>query len=101
MNVVVLEDAASDIEEAKLFYQARGEALGDYFEDSVLSDLDSLILYAGVHSEQFGFHRALMKRFPYGIYYLVEDDTAFVYAVLDLRRDPGRLGKALVSRGPK
>jgi hypothetical protein len=30
----------------------------------------------------------LSKRFPFGIYYEVEDDVAYVYAILDMRRDP-------------
>ena len=30
----------------------------------------------------------LSKRFPFGIYYEVEDDVVYVYAILDLRRDP-------------
>jgi hypothetical protein len=38
---------------------------------------------------EFGFHRALAKRFPFGIYYRVEGAIVRVYAVLDLRRDPG------------
>ena len=61
--------------------------VGDYFLDSILSDLDSLVLFAGVRPIYFGFHRMLSKRFPFGIYYEVEDDVAYVYAILDLRRD--------------
>jgi hypothetical protein len=30
----------------------------------------------------------LSKRFPFGIYYEVEDGVAYVYAILDLRRNP-------------
>lgn len=30
----------------------------------------------------------LSKRFPFAIYYEVEEDTAKVVAVLDMRRDP-------------
>lgn len=30
----------------------------------------------------------LSKRFPFGIYDEVEDDVAYVYAILELRRDP-------------
>jgi hypothetical protein len=30
----------------------------------------------------------LSKRFPFGIYYELEDEVAYVYAILDLRRDP-------------
>ncbi len=47
-----------------------------------------MVLYAGVHSVHFGFHRMLAKRFPFAIYYEVEGDTAYVYAILDVRRDP-------------
>ena len=52
------------------------------------SDLDSLVLFGGVHPIYFGFHRMLSKRFPFGIYYEVEGDVVYVYAILDLRRDP-------------
>jgi hypothetical protein len=57
--------------------------------DSLYSDIDSLQLYAGIHLIHFGkYHRLLSKRFPCGIYYLVQENTVLVRAVLDLRRDP-------------
>jgi hypothetical protein len=40
----------------------------------------------------------LSKRFPFGIYYEVEDDVAYVYAILDLRRDPLLIGQRLRER---
>lgn len=40
----------------------------------------------------------LSKRFPFGIYYEVEDGVAYVYAILDLRRDPLWIGKRLRER---
>lgn len=49
---------------------------------------DSLVLFGGVHPIYFEFHRMLSKRFPFGIYYEVEDEVVYVYAILDLRRDP-------------
>ena len=58
-----------------------------YFLDSVLSNL-TLLSFSCVHPTHFGFHRMLSKRFPFGIYYEVEDDEVYVYAILDLRRDP-------------
>lgn len=88
MNVVILEDAAKDLESGAQFYESCETGVGDYFLDSLLSDLDSLILFAGVHPIYFGFHRLLSKRFPFGIYYELEGDVAYVYAILDLRRDP-------------
>jgi hypothetical protein len=54
--------------------------------------------FAGVHPTYFGFHRMLSKRFPFGIYYEVEDDVIYVYAILDLRRDPIWIRKRLLDR---
>ena len=88
MTVVILEDAAEDLESGAQFYESCATGVGDYFVDSILSDLDSLILFAGIHLIYFGFHRMLSKRFPFGIYYEMEDDVVYVYAILDLRRDP-------------
>jgi hypothetical protein len=88
MTVVVLEDAAADIKSGRHFYESREPGIGDYFIEAILSDLSSLVLYAGIHSIHFGFHRMLSKRFPFGIYYEIEGETAYVYAVLDMRSDP-------------
>lgn len=88
MTIVVLEDAAEDIETGRRFYESCEAGVGDYFIESILSDLDSLVLYAGIHPIYFGFHRMLSERFPFGLYYEVEGDAAYVYAILDLRRDP-------------
>ena len=76
------------MESGRRFYESRESGIGDYFVESILSDLDSLVLYAGIHLVHFGFHRMLSRRFPFGIYYEVEGPTAFVYAILDMRRNP-------------
>jgi hypothetical protein len=68
------------------------------FIESILSDLDSLILYAGIHSRHFGFRRLLSKRFPFGIYYENEGNIAYVYAILDMRRDPLSVQRQLQKR---
>jgi len=52
-----------------------------------------------MHPVRFGLHRMLSKRFPFGIYYEVERDTAFVYAILDMRRDPLWIRGELRKRG--
>ncbi|HEY6807007.1 MAG TPA: hypothetical protein VI306_25745 [Pyrinomonadaceae bacterium] len=99
MNVVILDEAANDIELGSDFYESCAVGVGDYFIDSILSDLDSLVLFAGIHPVHFGFHRMLSKRFPFGIYYeLEEDDVAYVYAILDLRRKPLWLKRQLRRR---
>ncbi len=66
----------------------KGKLSGDYFLDSLWSDINSLRLYAGVHTVYHGYHRLLSKRFPFAIYYRIEGRIARVRAVLDCRRDP-------------
>lgn len=87
MRVEVLHEAELDLLDGYRFYQNQSDGLGDYFLDSLLADLESLRIYAGVHSQRFGYHRMLSKRFPFAIYYLVENRAARVYAVVDCRRD--------------
>jgi hypothetical protein len=45
MTVVILEDAAEDLESVAQFYGSCATGVRDYFLDSILSDLDSLILF--------------------------------------------------------
>jgi hypothetical protein len=71
--------------------------LGEYFLDTLFSDIDSLVLYAGIHRKVFGFHRLLSKRFPYAVYYQFDGRNAIVYRVLDLRQDPRKIRAALKS----
>ncbi len=88
MRVQILNEAQRDLVEGYRFYESQVERLGDYFLDSLFSDIDSLQFYAGVHPVHFGYNRLLSKRFPFAIYYRVENGMAMVYAVLDCRREP-------------
>jgi plasmid stabilization system protein ParE len=95
LNVLILEKALRDLDEGYAFYERQSTGLGSYFEDSLFSDIDSLVVFAGVHSKVHGFYRALSKRFPFAIYYMMSDQQVLVHAVLDCRRDPTILGQRL------
>ena len=89
MPVVVLQSAKSDLRDGFLFYERQGGVyLGNYFLTTLQGDLASLSDYAGIHNKRFGFYRALSRKFPYSIYYDIEDGEARVYGVLDNRRNP-------------
>jgi hypothetical protein len=55
MTIVILEDAEEDLESGAQFYESCATGVGDYFLDSILSDLDSLVLFAGVHPSTLDF----------------------------------------------
>lgn len=98
MKIKLLSSALEDLSEGRLFYEKQGEGLGEYFFDALFSDIDSLVLYGGIHPKIYDYHRMLSKRFPYAIYYRLEEESVIlVYRVLDLRRDPKKIRKALTS----
>ena len=88
VEIRLLETAKEDLREGYWFYEDQSSGLGDYFLDCMQADVRSLHIYAGVRATADGFFRMLGKRFPFAIYYLVDNKTVDVYAILDCRRDP-------------
>jgi len=88
MKIEILDSAEQDLIGGFKFYEHQSRGLGDYFLDSLFSDIESLYLYAGIHTVHFGYHRLLSKRFPFTIYYRVQKDIIRIYAILDCRRNP-------------
>jgi plasmid stabilization system protein ParE len=88
MKIEILDLAEKDLIDGFIFYELQSKGLGDYFLDSLFSDIESLYLYAGIHTLHFGYYRLLAKRFPFAIYYRLHEDIIHVYAILDCRRNP-------------
>ena len=91
MTIKLLDEAEKDIENGIYFYEAQNQGLGHYFLDTIMADIDSLLIYGGIHIEIRGYHRLLSKRFPFAIYYKIKNEVIYVYAVLDCRQDPSWL----------
>ena len=100
MRIRLLTSAFKDLAGGRNFYERQGDGLGEFFLNSLFSDIDSLILYGGIHRKVFGFHRLLSKRFPYAIYYQLESaNSVVVYRVLDCRQHPSKTRTNLKSSG--
>lgn len=92
IQVRIARSAEIDLLEGFAFYEQQQEGFGDYFLDSVLADIDSLVLFAGIHPKPDGrLHRTFAKRFPFAIYYDMQADVATVVAVLDCRQNPASI----------
>ena len=89
MRVEILDQAEEDLIEGFQFYEGQQAGLGSYFLVNLYADIESLRLYGGVHQKAYKhYHRLLSRRFPFGVFYTVQESTAFIHAVLDCRRDP-------------
>ncbi len=96
-SVLVSTEAFKDLQESRDFYALQEHWLADYFSDSIITDIESLHLFAGIHLKIFGFYRMLSKRFPLAIYYSIESVTVTVIAILDMRKNPVRIKHRLKS----
>jgi hypothetical protein len=96
MTIQILDLAKDDLIEGYRFYEQQEDGPGGYFLTSLYSDIESLRVFGGVHRQAYqGFHRALSKRFPFAIFYTVEEETVRIRAEVDCRRHPSWIRKHL------
>lgn len=84
-------EAEQDLADAAAWYERHREGLGHEFLDEVLAMLVSIaetpLIYSDVHRNA---KRAIIRRFPFGIYFRVENETIIVLAVMHASRHPRR-----------
>ncbi len=84
-------EAELDLAEAALWYEEQGSGLGHQFLDEVLAVFSTIaeapLMYPIVHRST---RRALIHRFPFGVYYRVETTVIVVVAVMHGSRNPHR-----------
>jgi len=88
-KVYIRPDAEKDIETAATWYEMQREGLGKAFLDEVLHAFETISdnpqMYVVVHRHT---HRALIHRFPFAVYYRIEEDSLVVVAVMHGSRHP-------------
>ena len=87
--LILHPDAERDLVDAYGWYEARVTGLGSEFLLSIDAALSSIQrtpkMYPFVYKN---VRRALIRRFPYGIFYVIEEDRIVVLGILHARRDP-------------
>jgi toxin ParE1/3/4 len=90
LPVLFRPDAATELTEAWDWYEAKREGLGGEFVICVEAAIARAARNPDVNPRVHGeVRRALVRRFPYGVFYLVEDQALLVLAVAHVRRTPG------------
>ncbi len=74
MNLEVLDQAIEDLLEGFHFYEDQQHGLGSYFVTNLFADIESLRVHGGVHRQVYkDYHRLLSKRFPFSVFYKVQN----------------------------
>lgn len=83
------EEARDDIAEAYDWYEDKRLGVGEEFLNCVEAGLDGIKrnprMYAKVYRD---FRRAIIRRFPYGIFFELNDLQVTVFAIFHSSRDP-------------
>jgi len=95
-NLILRLEAEQDLSAAFQWYEGRRIGLGHDFLLQVDAGFRFLERTPLVFPEIYrGIRRHLIKRFPYKIYYLVEETTVVILAVVYGGRDPQWIRKRL------
>ena len=90
-RLTVSDRAALEIVEAYEWYQEQHPGLGFEFLEALDEQFQAIVqspqLYAQIHR---GVRRALLRRFPYGIFHALQGEIISVLAVVRTSRSPRR-----------
>lgn len=90
-RLIVRPEAEAEITDAFDWYEARVSGLGSEFLLCVAAVFNSILRapqqYPRVHKT---VRRALTRRFPYGVFFVENDERVVVLAVFHARRNPKR-----------
>lgn len=88
MRYCFAEDALAEYIAAGQYYNRQAPGLGDEFADEIEAGVRAVMAAPFTwRVVEDDVRRYLVKRFPYGLYYTVEDDTIVIWAVKHLHRE--------------
>ena len=89
MNTRFLTPASVELTDAVDYYEDQRPGLGYEFLSEVEAAIDKIMQFPDAWTPLTKrIRRILLKRFPFGLLYNVQDDTVIIVAVMDLRRNP-------------
>ena len=95
-SLVLAPEAESDVSEAYGWYEDRRRGLVDEFLSCVDACLSGILRQAKPHAIVLAeYRRAMIRRFPYAVFYESTDDSVIVYAILHSSRDPEKWRRRL------
>jgi plasmid stabilization system protein ParE len=90
-RLIIRPQAEADIEDIFGWYEARRPGLGAAFVEAVDACLAGIEQQPEMHPELYRrARRALLRRFPYTVFYVIQDESIEVVACFHTRRDPRR-----------
>jgi plasmid stabilization system protein ParE len=88
-RLIIRPEAEWDLEDAFAWYELQDPGLGSEFVRAIDNCMSTIgrnpLAYRLIYQQA---RRALVRRFPYNVLYIVEEDTIFVIACFHSKRNP-------------
>jgi hypothetical protein len=99
--VVALADVREDVQVASDYFDVRVGATGERFLRRYFATTDKIVLNPWSYPVKFDdYHRALIPRSSFAIYYFQEAGRSVIVSVIDARRNPRFIRNLLRTRRP-
>ncbi|MBI2917712.1 MAG: type II toxin-antitoxin system RelE/ParE family toxin [Chloroflexi bacterium] len=90
-DIIIAPEAEQDVTEAYAWYEGRRVGLGEEFLGCVDACIEAIRRMPETHAVAYeNYHRALVRRFPYAVFYEYEGGVVTVYCVFHMSRDPAK-----------
>jgi putative addiction module component (TIGR02574 family) len=90
-ELAMAPEAEQDIDEAYSWYERQRVGLGEDFLTSVDASIEFICRFPKTGTIVYeSYRRALVRRFPYAVYFESTDELVIVYGVLHTSRDPNK-----------
>jgi plasmid stabilization system protein ParE len=94
-----LPEVEADVLNGRLWYEEKSPGPGEEFLRVFYTCSQELTRNPTMHRKMhWEFRRCLLRRFPYAIYFQIEDDRVIVFGLFHCARDPRRLRRQLGER---
>lgn len=91
LRLVVAPEAAADVSQAFAWYEAQRIGLGSEFLLCVEACLEAICRMPAMQERVHeNYRRALVRRFPFAVFYEYDGDNLTVYGVFHTARDPAK-----------
>ncbi len=96
VNLIIAPEAAADLDEAYAWYEVQRIGRGEDFLSRVEACIEAILRFPEMHALFRGnYRRALVRKYPYAVFYEYADDTVTVYCVFHTSQDPEKWRRRL------
>jgi plasmid stabilization system protein ParE len=96
-ELIITPETEQDVEGAYSWYEDHRQGLGEEFLTCVDASIQTICrtpeLYPQIHNE---YRRALVRRFPYAVFYEYAEGKVIIYSIFHTSRNPEKWRNRLI-----